>query len=167
MELYRFFVDMIMNIRPCAAILRVSSCRECEAVHFGLEQYYTEQRHRYGYTFEDAMKDPFVLVNKAASETTSTATVPGTFLVDTFPIRERNISSFSLLCSYNLDPDDLVKHVPEWMPGAGFKKIAREWRILQEAVVNRPFDMVRDQHVRPHSVAYIYRVIVILSSRKA
>ena len=88
LELYRFFVDMIMNIRPCAAILRVSSCRECEAVHFGLEQYHTEQRHRYGYTFEDAMKDPFVLVNKAASETTSTATVPGTFLVDTFPIRE-------------------------------------------------------------------------------
>ncbi|ETW79565.1 cytochrome P450 monooxygenase 37 [Heterobasidion irregulare TC 32-1] len=81
----------------------------------------------YGYTFEDAMKDPFVLVNKAASETTSTATVPGTFLVDTFPI---------------------LKYVPEWMPGAGFKKIAREWRILQEAVVNRPFDMVRDQHTK-------------------
>lgn len=48
----------------------------------------TEPVHSYGYHFEDAMTDPFVLVNKAASETTSAATVPGTFLVDTFPMRE-------------------------------------------------------------------------------
>ncbi|KAI9567140.1 cytochrome P450 [Boletus coccyginus] len=78
----------------------------------------------YGYHFEDSMTDPFVLVNKAASETTSTATVPGTFLVDTFP---------------------LLKYVPEWVPGAGFKKKAREWRALQEAVVNRPYNMVQEE----------------------
>ena len=34
------------------------------------------------------MTDPYVLVNRAASESTSAATVPGTFLVDAFPIRE-------------------------------------------------------------------------------
>jgi len=66
-------------------------------------------------------------VNKAASETTSAATVPGTFLVDTFP---------------------MLKYVPEWMPGAGFKKIAREWRALQETVVNRPYNMVQEQMVK-------------------
>jgi len=42
----------------------------------------------YGYIVTDAMSDPLVLVNKAASESTSQATVPGTFLVDTFPIRK-------------------------------------------------------------------------------
>ncbi|KAK7449185.1 hypothetical protein VKT23_013331 [Stygiomarasmius scandens] len=78
----------------------------------------------YGYIVTDAMSDPLVLVNKAASESTSQATVPGTFLVDTFPI---------------------LKHVPAWMPGAGFKRVAAQWRKLQEAVVNRPFDMVKDQ----------------------
>lgn len=78
----------------------------------------------YGYDFEDAMKDPYVLVNKAASESTSTATVPGTFLVDTFPI---------------------LKYVPEWVPGAGFQKIAKKWRKLQEAVVHGAYDMVVEQ----------------------
>lgn len=48
----------------------------------------TELVDSYGYHLNDAMTDPFVLVNKAASETTSAATVPGTFLVDTFPLRE-------------------------------------------------------------------------------
>lgn len=33
------------------------------------------------------------------------------------------------------------------MPGAGFKKIAREWRALQETVVNRPYNMVQEQMV--------------------
>lgn len=39
------------------------------------------------------MKDPYVLVNKAASESTSAATVPGTFLVDAAPFRESMSSS--------------------------------------------------------------------------
>lgn len=41
----------------------------------------------------------------------------------------------------------LVKYVPEWVPGAGFKKTARSWRTLQESVVNGLFNVVVDQHV--------------------
>lgn len=41
----------------------------------------------YGYVdFKDASVDPYVQVNKQASESTAIATFPGTFLVDTFPI---------------------------------------------------------------------------------
>lgn len=99
--------------------------------------------YSYGYHFEDSMIDPFVLVNKAASETTSTATVPGTFLVDTFPLREYlHVSPLSFF--YHIPQ---VKYVPEWVPGAGFKKKAREWRALQEAVVNRPYNMVQEEMV--------------------
>lgn len=66
------------------------------------------------------------LVNKAASESTAIATVPGTFLVDAFPS---------------------LKHVPDWMPGAGFKRIAKEWRKLQHQVVHGLYDRVADKWV--------------------
>jgi hypothetical protein len=40
-----------------------------------------------------------------------------------------------------------VKYVPEWMPGAGFKKKAREWRKLSQAMINIPYDMVKEKFV--------------------
>ncbi|KAF8877181.1 cytochrome P450 [Infundibulicybe gibba] len=46
------------------------------------------------------------------------AAVPGAFLVDTFPF---------------------LKYVPEWMPGAGFQKKAKEWGKLSKAMVEVPF----------------------------
>lgn len=45
-----------------------------------------------------------------------------------------------------------VKYVPEWMPGAGFKKIAKKWRKLQESVRHGAYDMVVEQQVRESSV---------------
>ena len=41
----------------------------------------------------------------------------------------------------------LVKHVPEWMPGAGFKKKAKEWRKLSQAMINVPYEMVKEKFV--------------------
>ena len=37
----------------------------------------------------------------------------------------------------------LVKYVPEWMPGAGFKRKAREWRAVAERFYTIPFDSVK------------------------
>jgi hypothetical protein len=37
----------------------------------------------------------------------------------------------------------LVKYVPEWMPGASFKRKAREWRGAAERVYTIPFDFVK------------------------
>ncbi|KIJ57190.1 hypothetical protein M422DRAFT_23283 [Sphaerobolus stellatus SS14] len=51
--------------------------------------------------------DPYIKLAEDAFDAGSQAANPGTFLVDTFPI---------------------LKYVPEWMPGAGFKKKARIWR---------------------------------------
>lgn len=44
----------------------------------------------------------------------------------------------------DMTPDAIfaVKYVPSWMPGAGFKKQAKEWRGLAEKMLNSPFDMV-------------------------
>jgi hypothetical protein len=42
----------------------------------------------------------------------------------------------------------LVKYIPEWMlPGGGFKKQAREWKKLTDAMVEVPFQMVKKQVV--------------------
>ena len=50
------------------------------------------------------------------------AGVPGTFLVDTIP---------------------LLKHVPAWMPGAGFQRKAREWRKLARNMVELPYQAAK------------------------
>ena len=57
------------------------------------------------------------------------AGVPGTFLVDTIP---------------------LLKHVPAWMPGAGFQRKAREWRKLARDMVELPY-----QAAKKHIVSFI------------
>jgi len=46
------------------------------------------------------------------------AAVPGLYLVDMFPI---------------------LKHLPWWFPGAGFKRQAAEWSKLPRALVEMPF----------------------------
>lgn len=40
-----------------------------------------------------------------------------------------------------------MKYVPEWTPFAGFKKQAREWRVLSQMMVNDPYDMAKGQFV--------------------
>lgn len=37
-----------------------------------------------------------------------------------------------------------MKHVPEWIPGAGFKRKAREWRAFVDHYCSAPFDFVKD-----------------------
>ncbi|KAI0300588.1 cytochrome P450 [Multifurca ochricompacta] len=59
--------------------------------------------------------DPYVRLVDEASRSTSEAAVPGAFLVDLFPS---------------------LKYVPEWMP---------EWRKLSEAMINVPYNMVKDK----------------------
>lgn len=42
----------------------------------------------------------------------------------------------------------VVKHVPAWMPGAGWKRKAVKWRTLMQEAKNRPYDMLQEQIVR-------------------
>ncbi|KAG5650875.1 hypothetical protein H0H81_010675 [Sphagnurus paluster] len=63
--------------------------------------------------------DPYVAISQEAVESLNAAVVPGAFFVDFLPV---------------------LKHVPEWVPGAGFKRKARAWRALALATVNTPFE---------------------------
>ena len=72
--------------------------------------------------------DPYIRTAEASFEAVSQATLPGAFLVDVFPV---------------------LRHVPSWMPGAGFKTKAKEWKKLTDAVRFGPFDAMKQAMVRP------------------
>ncbi|KAF7368512.1 Cytochrome p450 [Mycena venus] len=64
------------------------------------------------------VNDPYVALAEEAIKSLSNARVPGRFIVDSIPI---------------------LKYLPEWFPGAQFKRIAREGRSLSQAIRNVPF----------------------------
>ncbi|CAK5271974.1 unnamed protein product [Mycena citricolor] len=66
----------------------------------------------------DAPDDQCIRLAKEAMHAMTLALEPGAFLVDTFPI---------------------LKHVPSWMPGAGFKTKARHWKNVNHDLQHVPF----------------------------
>ncbi|THV04288.1 cytochrome P450 [Dendrothele bispora CBS 962.96] len=80
-------------------------------------------RMSYGYEVQEG-PDPLVDLANRATEQASQALVPGRFLVNFVPA---------------------LLHIPEWFPGAGFKKIAKEWGASLNDTVERPYKFVRDQ----------------------
>lgn len=71
----------------------------------------------YGLEVQDE-NDPYTKLAEEANRTVLEACVPGAFLVDSIPI---------------------LKYVPEWVPGASFKKKAREWKELATTMVEKPY----------------------------
>ncbi|KAH9930559.1 cytochrome P450 monooxygenase [Amylocystis lapponica] len=76
----------------------------------------------YGHTVTSS-DDKFIDIVETALRMTSEAGLPGSLLVDYFPV---------------------LKYVPDWMPGAGFKRKALEVKIHVEQLLNAPFDMVKN-----------------------
>ena len=70
--------------------------------------------------------DPHILLTEEAMNGIVQASTSGAFWVDFFPI---------------------LKYVPSWFPGAGFQKKAAHWRQTNAAMIQRPFDNVKDQLV--------------------
>ncbi|KAJ7065511.1 cytochrome P450 [Mycena amicta] len=66
--------------------------------------------------------DPYIDMNEEAMHGLSVASMPGAFLVDTFPA---------------------LKYVPSWFPGAGFKRQAARWRKVRLDSVELPFEETR------------------------
>lgn len=87
----------------------------------------------------------------------SIASTPGAFLVDVFPqcsCRHWVTSARS----YHTHTLILVKYLPEWFPGAGFKCKAREWRKTMVQVRDEPYKYVSDLVVRRR----IFRLVRII-----
>jgi hypothetical protein len=59
-----------------------------------------------------------------ATEQFSLSTTPGAFFVDVMPF---------------------LKHVPTWVPGAGFQRTAKEWSNTLNEMVDMPFNFTKQQ----------------------
>ncbi|KAJ7046052.1 cytochrome P450 [Mycena alexandri] len=68
--------------------------------------------------------DPYVSLAYEAVQTLSNAGVPGKYLVDSLPI---------------------LKYVPSWFPGAGFKRDAEEWSKIARRLANVPLAETKRQ----------------------
>ncbi|KAJ5334140.1 uncharacterized protein N7506_007923 [Penicillium brevicompactum] len=78
----------------------------------------------YGYNIEPHHDDPLVNLADLALQQFSESVVPGAWLVDMIPA---------------------LKHIPEWFPGAGFKKTARFYAHTLTRLVEEPFAFTKSE----------------------
>ncbi|KAL6787324.1 cytochrome P450 [Trichoderma sp. SZMC 28012] len=84
----------------------------------------------YGYTIDPEGPDPMVELADRAMEQFAQAVIPGAWMVDTLPI---------------------LRYLPEWLPGAGFRKTAKEWHQTLMETAARPMEFVKTQLARGES----------------
>ncbi|KAG9497133.1 hypothetical protein J7337_011925 [Fusarium musae] len=79
----------------------------------------------YGYTAEPFKEN--ILINMAgqAMDNVTAAGVPGAFLVDVLP---------------------LLPYVPDWVPGANFKRLAKKWSSELDDLTEMPYAFSKHQH---------------------
>ena len=100
-------------------------------------------RISHGYEVKEH-NDPFVGLADQATEQFSLATAPGGFLVDLIPTcMAQTFYTQPTSVSYSTT----VRHIPLWFPGAGFRRLANEWRMTLLQMVNQPYDLVKQQVV--------------------
>lgn len=98
----------------------------------------------YGYTPEDH-HDPIIHLNEKAMDPVSRATDPAGFLVNQIHFSQLVSLLHKLIQSNTFF--NTVKHIPAWVPGANFRRLAESWRQDYLAMVRIPFENVVKQHV--------------------
>jgi hypothetical protein len=97
----------------------------------------------YGHTVRST-DDLYVRLAEEAGMGTVTGGSPGSVLVDFFPARMSGLVTLSLKPGTSPDgPFLIVKHIPTWMPGAGFKRHALRTRIKVRTMHDTPYEMVQ------------------------
>ncbi|KAE9388468.1 cytochrome P450 [Gymnopus androsaceus JB14] len=76
----------------------------------------------YGISFDDPRHESYLALAKHINQAFGEAGIPGTYLVDTFP---------------------MLKYIPEWFPGAGFKRKAAYERGFVQRMYNEPVEFVK------------------------
>ena len=86
--------------------------------------------------------DPFLNANLEATHAITTAMIPGKFLVDTIPIC---VCLYSQMAFYKqLTTLWVVRYIPDWFPGTGFKAIAKAARDNYKISTNGPMKYAKD-----------------------
>jgi hypothetical protein len=104
----------------------------------------------YGHTVK-SIEDQFVVTADRAASRTVEAGSPGSLIVDLFPPCKFIIPLTPLLIHVQYF---LVKHIPTWLPGAGFKRNAFSIRKDVVQMLGAPFDLVMNRMVRHFLCAY-------------
>lgn len=78
----------------------------------------------YGYRMETARPDPLVEINDRLVEIFASVTLPGAWLVDIVP---------------------WLRYLPDWVPGTGFKSVARRARLVVTAAAEIPFRFAKQR----------------------
>lgn len=98
----------------------------------------------HGYTVETEYADPLIYIAEKGANAFSVSTQRGKWMVDTFPIR----AFASLYISRSIEkPNKKVKYLPQWMPGAEFKRLAASWKKLVLDELDIPFEFVKQKLV--------------------
>lgn len=79
----------------------------------------------YGIKIKES-NDPYISTAEGCLQGLAEAGVAGAFLVDMLPS---------------------LKHIPSWMPGAGFQRKAANWRKSNQNLVVKPFNNVKERIV--------------------
>ena len=79
----------------------------------------------YGIAVQES-DDPYISIAEEVLGGVAEAGIPGSFLVDLFPI---------------------LKYVPSWFPGAVFQRKAARWREVIKIMADKPFLHVQEQLV--------------------
>ncbi|PPQ74972.1 hypothetical protein CVT24_010273 [Panaeolus cyanescens] len=77
----------------------------------------------YGITISDDHNDPWMTTIFESLQTIGKAGIPGLYLVDHIPI---------------------LKHIPSWFPGAGFKREAERGKKVTDRLVMKPYEAVKE-----------------------
>ncbi|KAG2133604.1 cytochrome P450 [Suillus bovinus] len=133
---YRKTIHRIMGSRAAMSVYEpieeIETRRFLKRVFAKPEQLQTHIRHTagaiilrisYGYEVQDD-NDPFVDLADRAMRQLSQSNDTGAFMVNIMP---------------------WLANVPEWFPGAGFKRLAREWRQTLKETVDAPYTFAKDQ----------------------
>ena len=95
----------------------------------------------YGYDIEPLGPDPLVDVADEALENFVIAAMPGRWMVDQMPF-----------CEYMSSREDssrakvlIVKNIPDWVPGTGFKRTAKRWKQVVDRMIDTPYAFAKQQ----------------------
>ncbi|KAK1765144.1 O-methylsterigmatocystin oxidoreductase [Phialemonium atrogriseum] len=134
---YRKNMSRIIGSKPAAA--QYNMLQEAEVGHFllhvldnpdGLVDHIRKEagavilKIAYGYTAEPFKNDVLIDMAGDAMDKFARAGVPGAFMVDMMPF---------------------LKYLPDWIPGTGFKRIARQWGAELTDVTEKPYAFVKHQ----------------------
>ncbi len=95
----------------------------------------------YGITVQEG-EDPFVTLIEHANDNFNIATTPGA-VAELYPTS----ADILMAGKFMVDVIPLLRFVPAWIPGAGFKTLAKQWKKAFDDMVQVPYAFTRKMMV--------------------